>query len=398
MPYISRDGYLLFSGMRPDTSPWEAPGWPPSATPVLPPPKVPGLPPVDPTTFTAQPAVPPFSDPSAPIAPLQLMAPVSPLQFSILTALGQSSTARLVEKLRQPSDYWRAIHDTVYISHGSEPLAKLIGDAQFPVPTSHCTGYLLTDRTTVVTAAHCLGLWGNSLGNEQSAGGEDSVDLTRECIGQGITFTLAPALMQDPSTGVPMLTDDERSAFTGHCDNVQIIHPDLARFTLRQAMRDYQPWVAIMTPPINIGILDIEDVAMERPVFLSMYPQSAGLYEDFGELRAVKDCSIAFAYSVTQRLERYGGSASDAIGEAVKSYGCTNLDTYQGGSGGPVFLRKPNVQEGVFSAEYSLVGIVISASSSVASDELAALSGEWVIPQGCGLAGRCNLFRRLVTD
>lgn len=178
VPYISKDGYYLPSGLRPDRSPWEVPGWPPSATPVLPP-NVPGTSPVDPAQFPAQPTELPLSGPSAPMAPLQLLAPIAPLQLSIFSGLGQASTAQLVEKLRQPSDYWRAIHDTVYISHGSEPLANVVGTVQSPLPTNHCTGYLLADRTTVVTAAHCLGLWGNSLANEHSAGGENGVDRNR---------------------------------------------------------------------------------------------------------------------------------------------------------------------------------------------------------------------------
>lgn len=262
------------------------------------------------------------------------------------------------------SDLWRAQHDMVYISTDDD--VAFVGLAADDTARSieHCSGYLLPDRLTVLTAAHCFGLWRDQLPPLK-------IGVSVPCKGEALRFRLYPGLVGASLASTEMMTQ--------RCASVKGLPGDLALVTLAGVMGQAEGWPKL--GEIETAAVTPADIAATAAVYTLQFPHAAGLYEDReGSLQSLHKCAIAFAHAIHEE-------PSLSVANATRDFACVSADTVTGASGAPVFLVKGD--------QLKLIGVVSHAMTNTYADEVIALQTEnGLIPQDCG-DGLCNLISLL---
>jgi hypothetical protein len=256
----------------------------------------------------------------------------SPIECSDSSARLVNASQLLETEPGKPSDYWRAKHDTVRISFGIGVGAADLGVPP-QVPLSSCTGFLLSDRMTVLTAAHCLEVWGDAFADGATGEDDPLISLGGEatdCDGEDLTFALTPATMG-------YITDENLlDSLVGTCSYVIVLPDDLAVFRLKEPLGEEPDWLPSLTSSVRLRAPTDLEYLFNYPIYVPQFPHLAAQYEDWGEVRPLTGCTVTFAMI-------FKDDDSIPLNRAISNYGCISVDTYSGSSGAPVFIRTVDV-------------------------------------------------------
>ena len=261
-------------------------------------------------------------------------------------------------------------------------------------PVLHCSGIMEPDGKTVWTAAHCLRNGELSFVEEplrNIPAGEERLcsesTLLRVVQLLGLTkddFVVAPKLMST-------------------CESITYFNPDVVRVRLTEALPAspldgvaFSPW---RWPKVG----ELEQLLVDgRRLFGAAYPQSPEMRDIMGgRIMTVEHC-----YGTLAGLLGYRGEASSTSEVALavdrvkreappgtishKGYGCTTMDTMNGGSGGPVFALGDDGETLI------LIGLV-SGAAWVSFEKECLTENENPLTDECGVppTGGLNVFSLL---
>lgn len=219
---------------------------------------------------------------------------------------------------------------------------------------AHCSGFLMPDDVTVLTALHCMKVFGGIEAGpklEQLAVGESSACPD----GANIVVLLDKAVLRG---GTP-LPEEIRS-----CRSLQRVSTDMVKILLDSPFSLPQLATSVaFTSPRQEGMRLISQGYPQVPIPMT----SKG-----GRLLPIRNCltTLAFKLGFRPPEETWGDLE-------IGGYGCASIDTANGMSGGAVFAITED------SSGLGLLGIVSAAFEFDPNQECRAMKTE-IVPEDCG--------------
>jgi hypothetical protein len=223
----------------------------------------------------------------------------------------------------------------------------------------HCSGFLMNDNITVLTALHCIESFSSINANDFRT--ENEI----ECPSEGSLRFVA-------SEGLNLSGELDSELITS-CESITKIGDDLVHVRLS---REFGNATLLSSTSGVSGLYDDAsriELIDGLPLFSAGFPQVKFVQSSIGgRLVPVRYCLDALNYVA-------GPVANDFSREALeyKKFGCVSVDTLNGMSGGPVFAIHERTNE------LSLIGAHVAAFEIGGDLECRALT-EVIVPDTCG--------------